>query len=158
MPYSLGVPVKATHARISQGVTRLPISIDGSPGCVWGRSPAPGPIRTCWWLDRVRQQGKKLERPKVGRKVEEAIRARDPAAGYGILKVAAMVRCGSGTVQRLKEGDGWTVDRGCVIAVDLVSPAHKPDTSVKADTARSSPKSRLMRWLGRGRGDLGVTQ
>ena len=55
----------------------------------------------CRWLGRVRQQGKKLGRPKVPAKVEEAIREH-LAAGHGILKVAAMVRCGSGTVQRIR--------------------------------------------------------
>jgi DNA invertase Pin-like site-specific DNA recombinase len=52
-------------------------------------------------LDRVRQQGKKLGRPKVAPKVEEAIR-HHLRAGDGILKVAALVGCGSGTVQRVK--------------------------------------------------------
>ena len=52
-------------------------------------------------LDRVRQQGKKLGRPKVSPKVEAAIREH-LSAGNGILKVAAMVRVGSGTVQRVK--------------------------------------------------------
>jgi DNA invertase Pin-like site-specific DNA recombinase len=53
-------------------------------------------------LDRVRaEEGKKLGRPQVGQKVEEAIRQqlRD---GHGILKVAKIVGCGSGTVQRVK--------------------------------------------------------
>src|SRR4051812_43439878 len=52
-------------------------------------------------LDRVRQQGKTLGRPKVSAKVEEAIRTH-LKAGNGILKVAALVGCGSGTVQRVK--------------------------------------------------------
>jgi DNA invertase Pin-like site-specific DNA recombinase len=53
-------------------------------------------------LNRVREQGiKKLGRPSVGRKVEEAIR-RQLGAGHGILKVAKLVGCGSGTVQRVK--------------------------------------------------------
>jgi DNA invertase Pin-like site-specific DNA recombinase len=52
-------------------------------------------------LDRVRQQGKKLGRPKVSPKVEDAIR-RHLSAGNGILKVAALVGVGSGTVQRVK--------------------------------------------------------
>jgi DNA invertase Pin-like site-specific DNA recombinase len=52
-------------------------------------------------LDRVRQQGKKLGRPKVPPKVEAAIREH-LSAGNGILKVAAMVGVGSGTVQRVK--------------------------------------------------------
>jgi DNA invertase Pin-like site-specific DNA recombinase len=52
-------------------------------------------------LDRVRQQNKKLGRPKVGQKVEEAIR-HHLSAGHGILKVAKIVGCGSGTVQRIR--------------------------------------------------------
>jgi DNA invertase Pin-like site-specific DNA recombinase len=53
-------------------------------------------------LNRVREQGiKKLGRPPVGRKIEEIIR-RHLGAGHGILKVAKMVGCGSGTVQRVK--------------------------------------------------------
>jgi DNA invertase Pin-like site-specific DNA recombinase len=50
-------------------------------------------------LDRVRQQGKKLGRPKVAPNVEVAIR-RHLSAGNGILKVAALVGVVSGTVQR----------------------------------------------------------
>jgi len=53
-------------------------------------------------LERVRQQGKRLGRPKVSPKVENAIRAH-LEAGNGILKVAALVGCGSGTVQRVKK-------------------------------------------------------
>jgi len=53
-------------------------------------------------LDRVRQQGKKLGRPKVSPKVENAIRTH-LSAGNGILKVAALVGVGSGTVQRVKK-------------------------------------------------------
>jgi DNA invertase Pin-like site-specific DNA recombinase len=52
-------------------------------------------------LDRVRQQGKKLGRPRVSAKVETAIRTH-LSAGNGILKVATLVGCGSGTVQRVK--------------------------------------------------------
>jgi DNA invertase Pin-like site-specific DNA recombinase len=52
-------------------------------------------------LNRVRQQGKRLGRPKVAAKVEQAIRTH-LMAGNGILKVAKMVGCGSGTVQRVK--------------------------------------------------------
>jgi DNA invertase Pin-like site-specific DNA recombinase len=52
-------------------------------------------------FDRVRQQGKKLGRPKVPPKVEAAIREH-LSAGNGILKVAALVGVGSGTVQRVK--------------------------------------------------------
>jgi DNA invertase Pin-like site-specific DNA recombinase len=54
-------------------------------------------------LNRVREQGiKKLGRPQVGRKIEDTIR-RQLGAGHGILKVAKMVGCGSGTVQRVKK-------------------------------------------------------
>jgi DNA invertase Pin-like site-specific DNA recombinase len=53
-------------------------------------------------LDRVRTEGKKtLGRHSVGRKVEAAIR-QQLGAGHGILKVAKIVGCGSGTVQRAK--------------------------------------------------------
>jgi DNA invertase Pin-like site-specific DNA recombinase len=53
-------------------------------------------------LNRVREQGiKKHGRPPVGRKIEEIIR-RHLGAGHGILKVAKMTGCGSGTVQRVK--------------------------------------------------------
>jgi DNA invertase Pin-like site-specific DNA recombinase len=52
-------------------------------------------------LARVRQQGRKLGRPKVAPKVEDAIREH-LSAGNGILKVAVLVGCGSGTVQRVK--------------------------------------------------------
>jgi DNA invertase Pin-like site-specific DNA recombinase len=53
-------------------------------------------------LDRVRAEGiKKLGRPPVGRKVEQAIR-QQLGAGHRILKVAKIVGVGSGTVQRVK--------------------------------------------------------
>jgi len=53
-------------------------------------------------LDRVRAENiKTLGRPKVGRKVEDAIR-NQLGAGHGILKVAKLVGCGSGTVQRVR--------------------------------------------------------
>ena len=53
-------------------------------------------------LDRVRQQqGKKLGRPNVSPKIEDAIRTH-LSAGNGILKVAAFFGVGSGTVQRVK--------------------------------------------------------
>jgi DNA invertase Pin-like site-specific DNA recombinase len=52
-------------------------------------------------LDRVRQQGKKLGRPKVSPTIEDAIR-RHLSAGHAILKVATLVGVGSGTEQRVK--------------------------------------------------------
>jgi hypothetical protein len=51
--------------------------------------------------ERVRRLGKTLGRPKVPAQVESAIRTH-LAAGNGILKVARMVGCGSGTVQRVR--------------------------------------------------------
>jgi DNA invertase Pin-like site-specific DNA recombinase len=64
-------------------------------------------------LQRVRQQGKTLGRPKVSPKVESAIRTH-LRAGNGILKVAQMVGCGSGTVQRVKRE----------MAEELAEPAY----------------------------------
>jgi len=52
-------------------------------------------------FNRVREQGKKLGRPMIGGKVEDAIR-QQLEAGHGILKVARIVGVGSGTVQRIK--------------------------------------------------------
>jgi DNA invertase Pin-like site-specific DNA recombinase len=52
-------------------------------------------------LNRVREQGKKLGRPMIGTKIEDAIR-QQLDAGHGILKVAKLVGVGSGTVQRIK--------------------------------------------------------
>jgi DNA invertase Pin-like site-specific DNA recombinase len=53
-------------------------------------------------LSRVREQGiNRLGRPQVSQKVEGIIR-RQLGAGHGILKVAKMVGCGSGKVQRVK--------------------------------------------------------
>ena len=52
-------------------------------------------------LDRMRQQGKKLGRPKVPPKIEDAIRTH-LRAGHGILKVAALIGVGSGTVQQVR--------------------------------------------------------
>jgi DNA invertase Pin-like site-specific DNA recombinase len=52
-------------------------------------------------LDRVRAEGTSLGRPQVGQKVEDAIR-QQLGACHGILKVAKIVGCGSGTVQRVK--------------------------------------------------------
>lgn len=53
-------------------------------------------------LNRAREQGiKKLGRPQVAPKVEDAIRGH-LRAGNGILKVAKLVGVGSATVQRVK--------------------------------------------------------
>ena len=65
-------------------------------------------------LDRVRQQGKKLGRPKVSPKIENAIRSH-LRAGNGILKVATLVGVGSGTVQRVKREMAGEFARGGVI-------------------------------------------
>jgi DNA invertase Pin-like site-specific DNA recombinase len=56
-------------------------------------------------LERVRAQGGRLGRPKVSPKVENAIRTH-LSAGKGILKVAALVGVGSGTVQRVRREMG----------------------------------------------------
>jgi DNA invertase Pin-like site-specific DNA recombinase len=53
-------------------------------------------------LNRLKEQGKRLGRPPVSRKTEEAIR-HHLATGHGILKVAKLVGVGSGTVQRIKK-------------------------------------------------------
>ncbi len=52
-------------------------------------------------LDRARAKGVKLGRRPIAPKVEAAIRAR-LAAGTGMLKIAAELGVGSGTVQRVK--------------------------------------------------------
>jgi DNA invertase Pin-like site-specific DNA recombinase len=52
-------------------------------------------------LDRARAKGVRLGRPKVGKKIEAAIRAR-LATGEGMLKVARALGVGTGTVQRIK--------------------------------------------------------
>jgi DNA invertase Pin-like site-specific DNA recombinase len=52
-------------------------------------------------LDRYRQHGDKLGRHKVAPKVEDAIR-KHLRTGNSILKLATIVGCGSGTVQRVK--------------------------------------------------------
>ena len=52
-------------------------------------------------LARVRAEGKKLGRPMVGRKVEDAIRGR-LSAGDGMLKVSKALGVGVSTVQRVK--------------------------------------------------------
>jgi DNA invertase Pin-like site-specific DNA recombinase len=59
-------------------------------------------------LNRYREQGGKLGRPKVGQKIEEAIRQRLDA-GDGILRVAKIVGVGSGTVQRVKREMAATI-------------------------------------------------
>jgi DNA invertase Pin-like site-specific DNA recombinase len=57
-------------------------------------------------LDRVRQQGKKLGRPKVSAKIEAAILAH-LKAGNGILKVASLVRRRKRHSSTGEAGDGW---------------------------------------------------
>ena len=66
---------------------------------------------------RVGQPGKKLGRPKVSPKVENAIRMH-LSAGNGILKVATMVGVGSGTVQRVKREMVATCGGGVIAAVN----------------------------------------
>jgi DNA invertase Pin-like site-specific DNA recombinase len=83
-------------------------------------------LRSTAGLERVRQQGKKLGRPKVAPKVEDAIRTH-LSAGNGILKVAALVGRGSGTVQRVKRG--------------LPDPVHSPNVT-SGVAGRSSDRQR----------------
>ena len=68
---------------------------------VWRTGKIDAPEQSTRRPGSCRQQGKKLGRPKVSPKVENAIR-KHLRAGNGILKVAAMVGVGSGTVQRVK--------------------------------------------------------
>jgi DNA invertase Pin-like site-specific DNA recombinase len=72
-------------------------------------------------LERVRQQGKKLGRPKVSPKVEDAIR-KHLSAGNGILKVAAMVGVGSGTVQRVKREIAGVGGGGVIRKITTATP------------------------------------
>jgi DNA invertase Pin-like site-specific DNA recombinase len=53
-------------------------------------------------LRRARAQGKKLGRPRVAAKVEDAVRT-SLAAGTGILKTARVLGLGTGTVQRIEQ-------------------------------------------------------
>jgi DNA invertase Pin-like site-specific DNA recombinase len=52
-------------------------------------------------LKRARAQGKRLGRPPTDPKTEAAIRAALKAGGKGMLKIAAEIGVGSGTVQRI---------------------------------------------------------
>ena len=54
-------------------------------------------------LERAKAQGVTLGRPKVARKVENAIRTTRLARGEGILKVAKGLGVGVSTVQRVKQ-------------------------------------------------------
>src|ERR1700693_546166 len=87
---------QGTRQRHSNGSRHDP---DGER--VWRAGEIDAPRQSPRGLDRVRQQGKKLGRPKVSPKVGNAIRTH-LSAGNGILKVAAMVGVGGGTVQRVK--------------------------------------------------------
>ena len=78
-------------------------------------------------LDRVRQQGKKLGRPKVSPKIEDAIRER-LSAGYGIPKVAALVGVGSGTVQREMTAQ-WRTWRNATPPPQHIAPISIPGTA-----------------------------
>jgi DNA invertase Pin-like site-specific DNA recombinase len=57
--------------------------------------------RTKAGLARARAQGKLIGRPKVAPALEDAVRA-SLSDGVGILKTARTLRCGVGTVQRIK--------------------------------------------------------
>jgi DNA invertase Pin-like site-specific DNA recombinase len=80
-------------------------------------------------LDRVRQQGKKLGRPKVSPKVEDAIR-RHLSAGNGILKVAATVGVGRSTAQWEKR------DMTRVIARPRALPRASPPCELEVSSFR----------------------
>jgi DNA invertase Pin-like site-specific DNA recombinase len=56
-------------------------------------------------LKRAKAEGKTLGRPKVSADVEAKIREQ-LALGLGIRKVARMIPCGTGTVQRVKAATG----------------------------------------------------
>ena len=86
-------------------------------------------------LDRVRQQGKKLGRPKVSPKVENAIRTH-LSAGNGILKVAALVGVGSGTVQRVKREMA-----GQLQLVARLPTVHPPDQHIASTVGRDGAKA-----------------
>ena len=53
-------------------------------------------------LERARAQGKRLGRPTIAPKTEQAIRAALTKGDQGMLKIAAKFGVGSGTVQRIK--------------------------------------------------------
>jgi DNA invertase Pin-like site-specific DNA recombinase len=53
-------------------------------------------------LARARAQGKRLGRPRIDQKTEQAIREALASGTVGMLKIAAAFSVGSGTVQRVK--------------------------------------------------------
>jgi DNA invertase Pin-like site-specific DNA recombinase len=55
-------------------------------------------------LKRARAQGKRLGRPTIHPRTEQAIRAALAKGDQGMLKIAARFNVGSGTVQRIKGG------------------------------------------------------
>jgi len=76
---------------------------DAAHGCVFAELER-GIIRerVMAGLERAKAQGVTLGRPKVARKVENAIRTTRLARGEGILKVAKGLGVGVSTVQRIK--------------------------------------------------------
>src|SRR4051794_19253823 len=95
-------PASACIATSKGSILRHPSDGDDPDGVgVWRTGKIDLRSRVLAGLDRVRAEGRKLGHPKVSPKVEDAIREH-LTAGNGILKVAAMVGCGSGTVQRVK--------------------------------------------------------
>jgi DNA invertase Pin-like site-specific DNA recombinase len=80
-------------------------------------------------LERVRAEGKKsLGRPKVGPKVEQAIRDQ-LAGGHWMLKVAKLVGVGSGTVQRVRRE----------MVENLMSSKRKPPVYLHIDGVKATP-------------------
>jgi hypothetical protein len=108
-------------------------------------------------LKRVRQQGKKLGRPKVAPKVENAIRTH-LSAGMGILKVAALVGVRSGTVLRVKRGMAVQFGRGRVTIVETVGkhnetgsarPSEPWTRRQRRESSRSRPATPVRKHLAR---------
>jgi DNA invertase Pin-like site-specific DNA recombinase len=63
--------------------------------------------RTKAGLARARAKGKHIGRPKIAPELDAAVRA-SLGQGVGIVKTARTLRCGVGTVQRIKAGMGAT--------------------------------------------------
>ena len=103
MPWRNSMPPASASIATSKGSNHHANGSRHDPDGVglWEQERSMLRSRVLAGLDRVRQQGKRLGRPKVSPKIENAIRTH-LSAGKGILKVAALVGFGSGTVQRVK--------------------------------------------------------
>jgi DNA invertase Pin-like site-specific DNA recombinase len=58
-------------------------------------------------LARAKAQGKRLGRPRIDARMEQRIRAALAKGDRGILKIAADLGVGSGTVRRVKGQRSW---------------------------------------------------